>query len=355
MKNIFKKHWKKIFIVLSTIIIIFTTTISASANGFTTTGNTLIRYTSADFKSVSMNLPYIGGDRAYFYSNSGANINGSGNNQVLNKVVPTRYNLMYTNEFDVYTESEITGTVDKSYNKISHYIVPISIDSQYNSLMYGFEIYIPFAVGGRRTENSFYEEDYIINIQGGINEDIETNIEHIFPNTTDLSVRISYHYAYVDSTRRNNNIESYYNTTGTYTRELTIPLGQNFAIYKTSTRPDRDNYIILDTLITITFTAKDTVDSSDNFVRGAEQRFTLTTIQPLNGTLDSVFTSSRISRELIINEISMNDFSLTEWIVTQLNSLLAIEIIWGVTIGSILWFCIGISLFFFLMKVFLGG
>lgn len=356
MKRIIKKHWRKIALICTTIFILLTTTISASANGFTTTGNTLIRYTSADFKSVSMNLPYIGGDRAYFYSNSGVNVNSNGGNQIMNKVVPTHYNLMYLNEFDVYTQNKVNASVNgRSTNEISHYIVPVSIDSQYNDLLYGFEIYIPFAVGGKKTENTTYEQDYIINISGGVNEDIEPNIYHIFPNATDLNVEVSYHYAYVENRTQNGKVYSYYATTGTTTRRFTVPMGQNFAIYSSNTKPERDNYIILDTLITITFTAKETMNSTGDTVRGAEQRFTLTTKQPLSGSLDTIFQSSQISRDLNVQTISINDFSFTEWAVTQVNSFLGIQIIWGVTIGSILWFIVGVSLFFFLMKVFLGG
>ena len=53
--------------------------------------------------------------------------------------------------------------------------------------------------------------------------------------------------------------------------------------------------------------------------------------------------------------ISFNDISVVEWAITQINSILTLELIPYVSIGAILWFVVGLSLFFFTLKMFLGG
>lgn len=79
-----------------------------------------------------------------------------------------------------------------------------------------------------------------------------------------------------------------------------------------------------------------------------------------NGLSDSsLFDLNNLEIQMPIypnyGDISFDDISVVDWAITQINSILRLELIPYISIGAILWFVVGLSLFFFTLKMFLGG
>ena len=78
---------------------------------------------------------------------------------------------------------------------------------------------------------------------------------------------------------------------------------------------------------------------------------------PYRNTKGQLITSDIDSINLPVGDVNIDfeDVSVVDWVITQVNAVLSLEIMPHVTLGGILWVVIGLSLVFVIMKLFLGG